>query len=174
MENKDKVETTAIVDRKTALKIAEDEPEKMGKVVTFLMLGFPIPEAGQLAGYSESYSTSGLYSAVKNDPRIHKLMLDRVENLPATYKRFAMALLPQIADLERKIIEHVSKNLTDYPKFKQAIKELKQSANVLQVEGTETNINIFAKEIQNLAAIAHQTHGKCLPDPEEYKEVKDK
>ena len=171
MENVDKNDSKALIDRDTAAKVVAQNTDKMDRVVTLLMLGFDVPEAGEIAGYSESYSKTGLYVALKKNPQVHKLMLDKIENLPAMYKNFAKALLPQIADLERKIVDHVAGKIEDYPKFKQAIKELKQSAAVLKVEGEQNTFNLHIQELQDLAIQCHQTKGKVLDD--DYKEIKD-
>lgn len=171
MDIVDKNDNKALIDESLALKAIAEIKDKPERLVTLLMFGFDVPTAGVLAGYSESYSKTGLYKYVKDNHQLHKLMLEKVDSMPAIYKNFAKALLPQIATAERKIVERVAQNIDDYPKFKQAIKEIKQSAEVLKVEGETNTFNLHVQELQELAIQCHQTKGKVLED--NYKEIDD-
>jgi len=112
-------------------------------------------QAGVAAGYSESYSKGPLSTKFKN-----KRFMDK---LRAHYNGNAAFLLPKILNAESAVVQLVTDDPMLLPKFRHTLKELKQSAGVLQPDAEAgqpaiqiTNIRSMVLQMQEEPAIIQE------------------
>ena len=109
---------------------------------------YPTPrQAAEAAGYSTLYSKGIMTHKTKS-----KRFMDK---LRAYYNGNAAMLLPNIIRAEAKAVELVNQDVSLLPKYRQTLKELKQSAGVLQQEAviqntiSFTSIRSFVQQLED-------------------------
>ncbi len=103
-----------------------------------------VTDAGRKAGYSEGYCTGELCRKLRN-PKF----MDKVKKY---YNGATVAMLPKILAAESKVVQMVLDEPDQFPKFRQTIKELKQTAGVLQPDQSGTHQIINIDSVQNFMA----------------------
>ena len=121
------------------------------RFISYLSTCKTIRAAGIKAGYSESYSKTNLCDKFKNQAFLNKLK--------TYYNGYSASLLPKILHAESKVVDIVLNDPEKLPKFSRTLKELKQSAGVLQQDQAPGSVMI---NIENMQNILKKVHEWCL------------
>ena len=100
-----------------------DDMPKREKLLRLLPFYNSIPEAARAAGYSEYSATSNVYSLVKS----HKFQ----SKLREYYNAQTLCMLPKIVHIENNVVDECLRDVSSVPKFKDTLKQIKQSAGVI-------------------------------------------
>ena len=101
-----------------------------------------IYEAGQAAGYSDSYSRNLLNQKIKSESFQNRLR--------EHYKGFTACLLPAIAKVESEVLKECIKDVNNVPKFGRTLKEIKQAAKILSPDIPQAPPTIHIDQVQVL------------------------
>jgi len=126
---------------------------------------YPTVKAAAIAaGYSESYANSNLYQRMKSESLLRKIR--------EYYNGNAAIMLPRILDAERKVVELVHADPKELPKYRHTLRELKQSAGVLQSDTPTSQPTIKVGSIRNLVLQMQERREESLHnDAIEYSDV---
>ena len=108
-----------------------------------------IKQAAIDAGYSKSYAGSDIYNKIKTDS-FQALVKQH-------YNGYAHLLLPKLINIESQVIEHVLKNITDVPKYRHTLADIKRSTGILQPEHETRAPVINIKEVRNMMLKVHKS-----------------
>jgi len=115
------------------LKDFKDERQR--KFYHYLALGMKPYPACRKAGYAENYCKSGIYSTLGVDKEGSKKVSQISKNFRDTYPEFCANMLPDIAYMERRIVEKLVDNPDSLDAVKsKLVRDIKRSAGVLQEE----------------------------------------
>ena len=120
---------------------AQDEPGREERFIRNLALYPTVQEAGIASGYSESYCSSTLYLKLKS-PKFQQKLRD-------FYIANSHLNLPKIANIHSQIIDHLTKNPLEAPKFGRTLKMELQTSRVLDSDTPSVQI-VNVSSIQNL------------------------
>jgi hypothetical protein len=123
--------------------LPESTPDREDLLIRNLFLCKTPREAAKKAGYSDSYTESGLIYRRLKSPKMQEKI-----------RRYAIANellnIPAILDLERGAIKYLQDKPQELPKFAAILKQKKQIAGLLQQDVVPTAPTINIKEVRNL------------------------
>jgi hypothetical protein len=123
--------------------LPESTPDREDLLIRNLFLCKTPREAARKAGYSESYTESGLiYRRLKSPKLQEKIRQYAIAN--------ELLNIPAILDLERGAIKYLQDKPQELPKFAAILKQKKQIAGLLQQDTTPTAPTINIKEVRTL------------------------
>ena len=105
-------------------------------------------EAGIKAGYSLSYCEGDIYKKFESERFLTKLRKQ--------YNGNAHALLPKILRAESKVVDLILEDPTTLPKYRHTLKEIKQTAGLLQPDDAPKAPVIKIGNVKNLLLNAHE------------------
>lgn len=109
--------------------------EKQKRLAHYLSLGMKPRPAALRAGYSERYANSHVYRLLKLNKDFCEKVSQISKNFRDTYPEFTASMLPDIAYLERRIVEKLVDDPDSLDSVKaKVIRDMKRSAGVLQDE----------------------------------------
>ena len=119
-----------------------EEESREEKFIRLLAHHPSVRDAAIEAGYSPRYASTGIYTKLKTEKFLAKIRQH--------YKSYSAALLPKILHAESRIVDIVLESPEKIPKFRHTLKELKQSAGVLEHDNAPRAPVINIEEVQNL------------------------
>jgi phage terminase small subunit len=146
-----------MTDKETTLPTLPDDMPKREKLLRLLPFYNSIPEAARAAGYSEYSATSNVYTLVKSPKFQNKLR--------EYYNAQTLCMLPKLVKIENDVIDKCLKDVDSVPKFKDTLKQIKQSSGVLAPEQGpgSTVINVSGVR-QFMLQLTHERK-KALENP---------
>ena len=124
--------------------------EKLIRFHLLRMFGVPIQSSAKIAGYSEQYGYN-LVEKYKNQDKPRRTLERFVSTMPGDYKNLCKLRLPQIAQIEAKVLDEYAldpKLAIDKP---QMLKHIKQSSGALDVDGAvKVNYNVLALNARDM------------------------
>jgi hypothetical protein len=109
--------------------------EKQKKLAHYLALGVKPRPAALRAGYSKRYANSGVYSLLKMNKKFCEKVSTVSKHLRESYPEFCENMLPEIAWIERKIVEKLADNPDELDAVKaKVMRDVKRTAGVLSDE----------------------------------------
>lgn len=110
---------------------SNSQDSRMDRFILFWLFGLSPNKAGLKAGYSPSYSASGLLKKLKYSKTVRERIEKFAAQAPLRYRQVCQMRLATIANIEGKglkLMEDDPKLAIEKPQF---LKQLKQSAGVL-------------------------------------------
>jgi len=105
----------------------------------------PYPAALR-AGYSKSYAKSGIYETLGLKKDLYKKVQGISKNFREVYPEFCTNMLPDIAYIERRIVEQLVEKPEDMDAVKaKVVRDMKRSAGVLgddHVRPVQVQVNL--------------------------------
>ena len=144
--------------KKGIVPVTDEEREE--KFISLLLMGHSVHSAALKAGFSKSYAKAGIYQRLRTSENLQKKIMGANTRWAQNYRKFCMASLPEIQEIESGALEEYRKNpalAIDKPSL---LKQLKQTADVLQADMPQApKINIQNLQISQLMVAQNLQRG---------------